>query len=34
WSAGADYIVVGRSLLEAADPAATAKKILDERPSA
>jgi orotidine-5'-phosphate decarboxylase len=27
WSAGADYIVVGRSILEAPDPAATARAI-------
>lgn len=31
WSAGADYIVVGRSILEAPDPAETARKILELR---
>jgi orotidine-5'-phosphate decarboxylase len=32
WSAGADYLVVGRSILDAPDPAAVVKAILAERP--
>jgi orotidine-5'-phosphate decarboxylase len=32
WSAGADYIVVGRSILESPNPAQTVKDILKEKP--
>lgn len=32
WSAGADYIVVGRSILDAPDPAQAVQDILKERP--
>jgi orotidine-5'-phosphate decarboxylase len=32
WAAGADYIVVGRSVLEAADPAKAVRDILKEKP--
>jgi orotidine-5'-phosphate decarboxylase len=32
WEAGADYIVVGRSILDAPDPARTVQDILNERP--
>lgn len=32
WTAGADHIVVGRSILDAPDPAATVKDILKEKP--
>lgn len=33
WAAGADYLVVGRGLLEASDPVAAARQILKERPN-